>query len=325
MEQRLRLIVDKMKTPHADLSLLRGKMGNALFFYQYARHIDYRCEKYAEKCIDEIEEGIQKMNGSYVDGMAEIGVGIEYLVQGGFVEGDTNEILSDFDEVICHIVSFAPNLIDIRIGIIGYGKYYLSRLNNPNNKNKVDSNTKHIKEQLHKIVDLLSDNYIAYEDLYFVINFLPDIINQDINKEKAFIFFNYAIDLLETMVYEDTFFGKYPGTFNPLIVGVLLLRSSIKINNKDLADRALLFLEKYEPEYRIYLIEKYTIKWSFLYHTLWKACNRDIYKRLSAQWLDKATDNGLNLENGDLIISGLMLLSMNESINDDWLDWFPLI
>ncbi|MBK5719814.1 hypothetical protein JGH11_02890 [Dysgonomonas sp. Marseille-P4677] len=314
-----------MKTSHADLGLLQGKMGHALFLYQYARHVDYRYEKYAEKCIDEIVEGIQKMNGSYADGLAGIGVGIEYLVQEGFVEGDTNEILSDFDEVICHIVSFAPNLIDIRIGIIGYGKYYLSRLNNPNNKNKENSNTKHIKEQLHKIVDLLSDNYMTYEDLYFVINFLPDIINQDINKGKALVFLNYTVDLLETMVYEDTFFGKQLGAFNPLTVSVLLFNSSKKINNRDLADRALFFLEKYEPEYRIYLAKEYAIKWAFLYYTLWKACDCDIYKESSVQWLDKVTDNELNFENGDLIISGLMLLSMNESINNDWLDWFPLI
>lgn len=314
-----------MKTSHSNLGLLRGKMGNALFFYQYARHVDFRYEKHADKCIDEIVEGIQKMNASYADGLAGIGVGIEYLMQESFVEGDTNEILSDFDEVIDHIISFSPNLIDIRIGIIGYGKYYLSRLNNPNNKNKVDSNTKQIKEQLHKIVDLLSDNYMAYEDLYCVINFLPDIINQDINKEKAFIFLNYAIDLFETMVYEDIFLGKYPGIFNPLIVGILLFRYSPKNNNRDFANRALSLLEKYEPEFRIYLTEEYAIKWSFLYCILWKACNRDIYTKLSDQWLDKVANNGLNLENEDLIISCLMLLSMNESINDDWLDWFPLI
>lgn len=325
MEQKLRLIAEKMKTSHSNLGLLSGKMGYALFLYQYARHIDSRCEKYADKYIDEIVEGIQKVNCTYADGLAGIGTGIEYLVQKGFVDGDTNEILSDFDKIICHIVSFALNSIDMQTKIVDYGKYYLFRLNNLSNKNQVDSNTKHIKEQLHKIVDLLSNNYIAYEDLYFVINFLPEIINQGINKRKALIFLNYAVDLLETMVYEDMFFRKYPGPYNPLIVGVLLFRSSKKVNNEDLADRATFFLEKYEPEFRVYLTEEHAIKWSFLYYTLWKTYDCDIYKELSAEWLNTFTNNELNLENGDLIISGLMLLSMNESINNDWLDWFPLL
>lgn len=257
--------------------------------------------------------------------MAGIGTGIEYLAQEDFIDGHTNKVLSNFDKLMHHIVSFSPSLIDLRIGIIGYGKYFLARLNSPSNKDKTNLNTESIKTQLSNIINLLSLDYTPYQNLYSIIDFLPDIINLSINKEKATIFFNYSVDLLETMVYEDTFFGKYPGKFNPLIVAILLFRSSEKIDNNYLADRALFFLEKYEPEFSTHLAEKYAVKWSFLYHTLWKACNRDMYKELSTQWLEKVKDNRLNFENEDLIISELMLLSMNESINSDWLDWFPLI
>lgn len=325
MEQKLRVIAEKMKIPRANLGLLRGKMGNALFFYHYARHVDCRYEKHADKCLDEIMENIQKVNGSYADGLAGIGTGVEYLVREGFIDGDTNEVLRDFDKIICHIVSSSPGLIDTRTGITGYGKYYLARLNNPNNSKNTNLDTEFIKTQLSKVVDLLSVNYVRYEDLFFVIGFLPDIINLNINKEKVVIFFNYAVDLLETMVYEDTLFEKYPGAFNPLIAAILLFRSSIKLGNWDLADRASHFLEKYESGFRSYLAEEHAVKWSFLYHTLWKICNRDVYKELSTRWLEKTTDNSLNFAPGTLNISGMMLLSMNKSINDDWLDWFPLL
>ena len=299
-------------------------MGKALFFYHYTRHIDCRYKMYADKCLDEIIENIQKVNGNYADGLAGVGTGIEYLVQEGFIDGDTNEILRDFDRIISHIVSSFPGSIDMRTGITGYGKYYLARLNNPGDNKNPDFDTEFIEAQLSKIVDLLSLDYATYQDLFFVISFLPNIISLNINKEKAVIYFNYAVDLLETMVYEDTHFEKYPGAFNPLVAAILLFRSSTKIGNLDLADRASYFLEKYEFGFRPYLSEEYAVKWTYLYHILWKTCNRDIYQVLSTQWLEKTSDNKLNLESGNLIITGMMLLSMNKSINDDWLDWFPL-
>ncbi|MCD8176932.1 MAG: hypothetical protein LUE98_05720 [Tannerellaceae bacterium] len=141
----------------------------------------------------------------------------------------------------CSVVSSQTNLIDIPNEIIGYGKYYLARLKNPKNNKATNPNTKLIKSQLSNIIDLLLANYVTFESICSVIDFLPDIISLDINKEKAIIFFNYAVDLLETMVYEDIFWNKYPLVFNPLISFLLISRSSQKINNKNLANRALFF------------------------------------------------------------------------------------
>lgn len=324
IEQKLRIIAEKMKSPCTNSGLLHGKMGNVLFLYHYARHVDSRYEEYADKWLDDIIEDIRKVNSNYADGLAGIGTGIEYLAQEGFIDNDTNEDLNDVDRLIGRIVSFSPGSIDMRTGITGYGKYFIARLNNPNNDRNINQDTKFIKEQLSKIVDLLSTYYITYEEIFFIIGFLPDMIKLDINKEKAGIFFNYAIDLLETTIHEDIFFGKYPGLFNPLIVSTLLFRSSVKTGNRYLANRALYFLDRYESGFRPHLTEQHAIRWSFLYHTLWKVCNRNIYKKLSIQWLGKITDNNLNPEHGDMITSGMMLLAMNELISDNWLDWFPL-
>jgi hypothetical protein len=135
---------------------------------------------------------------------------------------------------------------------------------------------------------------------------------------------NYAVDKLETMVYEDVFFGNYPGTFNPLIAAVLLFRAAVKIDDNKLKIRGLNFLENYELEFRQYLSDEYAIKWAFLYHFLWKACDFNIYKELSNQWFEKITGDSFNLECRDLIVFGMMLLAMDELINDDWLNWFPI-
>jgi len=327
MEQFLQIIIEKLKNSQANFGLLRGKMGIALFFFQYARSMNYPYEEeYANQLIDKIIEELENIEHSgYATGLAGIGAGIEYLAQQGFINENTNNILSDFDKVIHRVVSHLQNFsIDTRNGITGYGKYYLARMSNPTNYGKTNSSVEIIKTQLIKIVDLLSASYGGYAGIYSVIDFLPDVIDLGINKEKAVIYLNYAIDILETTVYEDVFSGKFPIAFNPLIAAALLFRAAGKTGNSDLRVRALDFLERYEVDYRQYLSEKQAIQWAFLYQFLWEACDSSVYKELSNQWLEKITDDSFNLELGDLIISGMMLLSMNKRIEDEWLSWFPI-
>ena len=328
IEKTLEIIAKKLKTPYINKGLLQGKMGSILFFYNYSRHFDCRYKEYADKWLYEIINVIHEMNCNYADGIAGVGTGMEYLAQESFIEEETNEILSEVDSLVDRIYRsishLPPQIIDMRYGVTGYGKYYLARLTNPDNIKKMNPDSQFIEKQLSNIVDLLSVGYVSYRDIYVLLNFLPDIIRLEINKKKADIFLNYAVNLLETMVYEDVFFGKYPESFNPLIAALLLFRSSAKTDRKDLADRAIYFLDGYESGFQPYLIDKHAIKWSFLYHTLWKNCNRDMYKELSIQWLEKITYSGLSIEPGNLITSGMMLLTMNNSINDNWLDWFPL-
>ncbi|MCD7930773.1 MAG: hypothetical protein LUH15_05065 [Tannerellaceae bacterium] len=241
IEQILQMIAEKMKLSHTNLEPLQAPMRNIIFFYNYKRYIDPQYETYPHKYLNKVIEEIQKVNTIYADDLADIGTGIEYLAQHSYIDDDTNEILSDFDKILFKVLPFQTNLIDTRTGIISYGKYYLARLKNPGNNKNINPNTKLIQTQLSKIVDLLSADYGTFESLCSVIDFLPDLINLDINKEKAIIFFNYAVDLLETKVYEDIFWNKYPSTFNPLITSLLISRASQKIKIKNLANRELFF------------------------------------------------------------------------------------
>ncbi len=183
MDQKLRKIAERMESSCTNLGLLQGKMGSVVFFYEYARHVDCRYEEYADQLIDEIFESIRQVNSNYADGLAGIGVGVEYLAQKGFIDGDINEVLVDVDKLLGSIGSRFFGQIGIRNGITGYGKYYLARINNPDNCNNVSPGVNFFKEQLSNIVDLLSANYVTYENLYSIISFLPDVINLDINKQ----------------------------------------------------------------------------------------------------------------------------------------------
>jgi len=66
-----------------DVGLLNGKMGIALFFFHLARKTGISVyEEYAGELIDQICESLPRdMSVRYVDGLAGIGVGIEYLCQ----------------------------------------------------------------------------------------------------------------------------------------------------------------------------------------------------------------------------------------------------
>jgi len=324
MKQKLRIVAEKLQKPCSNIGLLQGKMGIAVFFFHYSRYLDYRdWEEYANQLMNEIVEEIQKMvNCDYIENLAGIGIGIEYLVQQGFICCDTNEILEDFDNQIHHIVSCFSGQINMKNWITGFGKYYVARLNNPDNRMKTSPGIELIKKHILQIVDSLP--YYSFENIFSVIHFLPDVINLGIDRIKAGHYLNYAVDRLETVVYEDVFFRNYPGSFNPLIAAVLLLRAAKKNNNDDFAARALHFLDKYELNFRQYLSCKHAITWSFLYHILWKACNRTIYQSLSTQWLEKVVIDDMDFDFGELINAGMMFLTMNESINEDWLDWFPL-
>ncbi len=124
-----------------NLGLLNGKMGVAIFFYQYFRLTGNKIfEDYAGELIDEIYEEISPVTSiSFEDGLTGIGWGIEYLVKNDFLQADTDEALSDIDNAIYQARINSPILINDGKDLFGYGHYYIMRLTgkeiNDNNLN----------------------------------------------------------------------------------------------------------------------------------------------------------------------------------------------
>lgn len=85
-----------------NLGLLNGKMGIAIFFYQYARYTGSKMfGDYAGELIDEIYEEINTNTPvDFANGLTGIGWGIEYLVKNGFVAADTDEALAEVDNTV---------------------------------------------------------------------------------------------------------------------------------------------------------------------------------------------------------------------------------
>ena len=114
-----------------DLGLFHGRMGIILFFAHYARVTQSKhYEDFAGYLLDELYEEIHEdLPINLENGLCGIGWGIEYLVQQGFMEGDTDEILADIDRKVMELDPLRMTNLSFRRGLAGIAFYVIARLN----------------------------------------------------------------------------------------------------------------------------------------------------------------------------------------------------
>lgn len=114
-----------------DLGLFHGRMGIILFFAHYARATQSKhYEDFAGYLLDELYEEIHEdLPVNLENGLCGIGWGIEYLVQQGFMEGDTDEILADIDRKVMEHDPLRMTNLSFRRGLAGIAFYVIARLN----------------------------------------------------------------------------------------------------------------------------------------------------------------------------------------------------
>lgn len=140
-----------------NLGLMHGKMGISICFFHLARQTGNQIyEDYAGELIEEIYEEITiNTPVDFENGLAGIGWGIEYLVQNGFIEADTDEVLEEFDKKIFkELIYNTPRDIGLLYGLVGIGAYFLKRIQNPqSNDEKITTLTN--KQTLMHLTDEL--------------------------------------------------------------------------------------------------------------------------------------------------------------------------
>ena len=101
--------------------LYTGEMGLVLFFFRYARFMQNELySEYGFELIEKIQNRIhQDTPINYKQGLAGIGATIEYLVQNGYFDADTDEVLEDFDNRIFFTYNLS-RLSSDEINDIGY-------------------------------------------------------------------------------------------------------------------------------------------------------------------------------------------------------------
>lgn len=109
--------------------LLYGKMGVAVFLFHFGRiSSDPFCELVAMNLVDQVFSLLMAdYSFDYADGLAGIGVAVEYLCQNQLVEGDSNKILIDVDIVFDELIDKSNLNIRLQDGLIGFIRYYRFR------------------------------------------------------------------------------------------------------------------------------------------------------------------------------------------------------
>lgn len=139
-----------------DLGLFHGRMGIVLFFAHYARVTQNKqYEDFAEILLDEIYEEIHwDLPINLENGLCGIGWGIEYLVQHGFMEGNTDEILADLDRKVMEIDPLRISDLSFRRGLAGIIFYVIARLNSYRETNKLPFDNAYLEslqKSLHRV------------------------------------------------------------------------------------------------------------------------------------------------------------------------------
>lgn len=105
LNEKLITFLQKENIP---LGLAEGKMGLCIYFYVLGRNLrNKEYEAVAEKLLDDIFENIGVINSIDVkNGLAGIGLGVDYLIKNNYVKGNINVILKDLDDIIFKNLSY---------------------------------------------------------------------------------------------------------------------------------------------------------------------------------------------------------------------------
>ncbi len=111
--------------------LMHGTTGLSIYFYHLSRTVNNpEYEQLADDLLDKVFSSLStSASPDFENGLAGIGWGIEYLVQNGFAEGNTDEILEEVDNTIFKTLQ-GDNLTSFELmnGLTGYLFYLVNRL-----------------------------------------------------------------------------------------------------------------------------------------------------------------------------------------------------
>jgi len=153
--------------------LYTGEMGLVVFFLRYARHTQ---NKLFSDCGFELMQIVHerihvKMPIGYKQGVTGIGSAIEHLVQEGYIEADTDELLCDFDNRINSI----HNLLQLSFEeILGMAYYIIWRMSGRSSKKDFFLNT-----QLPSIIAAIQQRLLIHGLKHPAISALQDMIETE--------------------------------------------------------------------------------------------------------------------------------------------------
>lgn len=116
---------------YTDLSLANGQMGVTIFFALMSRFFKNKYyEEFAEELLDNLCNNISIfLPATFANGLCGIGWGIEFLKHQGFINDDTDEILSEIDYAVMQRDIKRVSDVSLETGLYGIMAYAYSRIN----------------------------------------------------------------------------------------------------------------------------------------------------------------------------------------------------
>ena len=179
------------------LDIEKGKMGYCLYYFRFAQWLcEPRYQKQAEKLLNDIY--LELGNGSIertVYELAQIGMGIDYLIKKKYIEGNINSILGDIDTLIFKKLVFENSPITYRMnGSIPILYFICTRIEQQNGT----SDARFMSEEL--CIKLFNDLYRSLDSRFYDEPILFDILNYKlpkflflVSKMYSLQFYNYRI------------------------------------------------------------------------------------------------------------------------------------
>lgn len=137
---------------------MQGKMGRVVeLFHLHRQTGEAEWQTKAETLLDEVLERCSPaLPLTYADGLCGIGVGIEYLIQAGFVEGDSDEVLSEVDYLLYNTVNCRTlRYLSLENGVCGLASYFYFRLRQRKDSDSIT--VLRMKEHLIYLIDWIAD------------------------------------------------------------------------------------------------------------------------------------------------------------------------
>ena len=130
MNQRMLHIVMQQASSISDIGLLSGQMGLILLFTHYHSHTKFEIyEEMADNLMEEVLSKIhKKLAIDFDSGLTGIGWAIEYLIQNGFMEGDSLRVCNEIDNLIMKTDPRRLNDNSLETGLEGLLHYILAHI-----------------------------------------------------------------------------------------------------------------------------------------------------------------------------------------------------
>lgn len=186
---------------------MMGEMGRAVaYFHQFRRTGEKEWEEKGELLLEEIMDSCSgELSVTYGSGLCGIGVGVEYLIQEGFIDGDGDEILCEVDYLVYNVID-CRELIGLTIedGICGLAYYLYFRLRK--RKELIDITVLRNKEHLIYLIDWIADLLPSTKQLstlYEVFFILCQLHTLNVLNAKVEKLMAYCLQEIMVLNYEE--------------------------------------------------------------------------------------------------------------------------